>query len=248
MTKEDRDRTDGDIEGEVSSELEHGESSKTVEEEVIQEGQERVVEAEDTSADETPDETEKMRQEIDQLRAEADQWLDKYRRSVADFSNYRKRQDRAREQETSRITMSVLRRLLPIVDDFDRALKDGSSESAESCWKEGILLIRRKLRSLLQDYQVVPMEALGKPFDPKHHSALIRGESDEYPEGTVMEELQRGYLVAGQVLRPALVGVSTGPKTADEAAPESREDESQENECVSNSKKDDSRTEESTHQ
>ncbi|HHX43319.1 MAG TPA: nucleotide exchange factor GrpE [Chloroflexi bacterium] len=152
--------------------------------------------------------------EVAQWRAKADEYLDKYRRSVADFANYRKRQDRERENETRRITMQVLRRLLPPLDDLDRALESIPPEHQENAWIEGIQLIDRKLRAILEDFGVTPIEALGKPFDPHYHSALLQEESDTYPEGTVMEELQRGYMLDNEVLRHTVVKVSKGPGTA----------------------------------
>lgn len=87
---------------------------------------------------------------------------------------------------------------------------------------EGVRLIDRKLRSVLEEFDVTPIEAMGKPFDPYYHSALLQDESDEYPEGVVMEELQRGYMLGDEVLRPTVVKVSKGPgsgsKNTDEDA------------------------------
>jgi len=150
-------------------------------------------------------------EEAEQWRTKADEYLDKYRRSVADFANYRKRQDRERENELRRISMQVLRRLLPPLDDLDRAIESVPPEHRDSPWVEGVRLIDRKLNGILDEFDVKPIEALGKPFDPRYHSALLQGESDVYAEGIVMEELQRGYLLGDDVLRPAVVKVSSGP-------------------------------------
>jgi len=154
--------------------------------------------------------TEELLQEIERWREKADEYLDKYRRSVAEFANYRKREERTREEEALRTSARVLRRLLPVVDDFERAIGSIPEEFVEAQWVEGILLIQRKLTSILESFQVVPIEALGKPFDPSYHEALMEGESSEHPAGTVMEELQRGYLIADRVLRPTIVKVSSG--------------------------------------
>ena len=150
-------------------------------------------------------------EETVQWRAKADEYLDKYRRSVADFANYRKRQDRERENEMRRVSMQVLRRLLPPLDDLYRALESVPPEYGDSPWLEGIRLIDRKLNGILDEFHVKPIEALGKPFDPHYHSALLQEESDTYPEGTVMEELQQGYMLGDDVLRPSVVKVSKGP-------------------------------------
>jgi len=149
-------------------------------------------------------------QQVEEWREKADEYLDKYRRSVAEFSNYRKRLGREREEEALRTKAAILRQLLPPVDDFERAIDNIPHDFADDGWVEGILLIERKLRSVLEAFQVVPMETLGKPFDPNFHSALMQCASQEYPEGTVMEELVRGYLIAGRVLRPAVVKISAG--------------------------------------
>lgn len=163
-------------------------------------------------------ELEELQQENERLRNEANELLDKYRRALADFSNYRKRQDRDRAQQTTLITMDVLRRFLPILDDLELALKNVPPEFADQGWVEGVVLIKRKMDSMLGEYDVEPIEAMGKPFDPNFHSALFHEESDEYPAGMVMEELQRGYKLDDYVLRPTLVKVSKGPATQ-EASP-----------------------------
>ena len=154
-------------------------------------------------------------EEMVQWRAKADEYLDKYRRSIADFANYRKRQDRERENEMRRVSMQVLRRLLPPLDDLDRALESVPPEYRDSPWVEGIRLIDRKLNGILDEFEVKPIEAVGKPFDPRYHSALLQDESDTYPEGSVMEELQRGYMLGDDVLRPTVVKVSKGPGPSD---------------------------------
>jgi len=151
-------------------------------------------------------------QQIEELRAQVNEYQDKHLRSVAEFSNYRKRQERLREQQTWRVKSRVIKRLLDPLDDFQRALRVLPDEYANSDWIKGILLIEQKLWSLLSEWQVEPIEAVGKPFDPNSHDALIREPSDEHPEGTVSEELKTGYMMENQVLRPAVVKVSSGPK------------------------------------
>ena len=178
-----------------------------------------------TEEEERIDAVEELRQQAEEWRSKADELLDKYRRSVAEFSNYRKRQDRDRDQQMLRLSMQVMRQLLPIMDDFERALQETPDGLGESGWLEGIVLIDRKLKALLTGFQVVPIEALGKPFNPAFHSALMQEESDEHPEGTVTEELRKGYLLSDQVLRPTLVKVSCKP--APKAETPSSESESE---------------------
>jgi len=152
-----------------------------------------------------------LNERVEALEAEAAENLDKYRRAMAEFSNYRKRQDRDREQQTLRMKMDVLRQLLPLIDDFGRAMDMVPEELSETGWAQGIELIERKLWSILDTAGVEPIEALGEPFDPNIHAALMQAESNEYPAGTVMHVLEKGYTMQGQVLRPARVQVSSGP-------------------------------------
>lgn len=149
--------------------------------------------------------------EAEKWRAQAETYLDQYRRSMAEFSNYRKRQERDQQQQEQRLTIDVLKPLLPIVDDLQRAVRNVPTEFAGNPWVEGVALIERKVMTLLAGFQAVPIVALGQPFDPNFHAALMQSESDEYPAGVVMEELQTGYKVGEQVLRPTLVKVSSGP-------------------------------------
>lgn len=157
--------------------------------------------------------------QIDEWREKADEYLDKYRRSVAEFANYRKRQERERAEQALRTSAEVVRKLLPAMDDFQRAIDNIPKELANTRWVEGILLIERKLGDILKGFQVVPIEALGKPFDPHFHSALMRCESDEHPPDTVVAELEKGYMIGDRVLRPTIVMVSTRAEREDQAKP-----------------------------
>jgi len=157
--------------------------------------------------------------QIDEWREKADDYLDKYRRSVAEFANYRKRQERERAEQALRTSAEVVRKLLPAMDDFQRAIDNIPKELANTRWVEGILLIERKLGDILKGFQVVPIEALGKPFDPRFHSALMRCESDEHPPDTVVAELEKGYMIGDRVLRPTIVMVSTRAEREDQAKP-----------------------------
>ncbi|NLG26813.1 MAG: nucleotide exchange factor GrpE [Chloroflexi bacterium] len=178
--------------------------------------------AEEANAAETPgegapraaDELEELRKQLGELRAQADDWLDKYRRTGADFSNYRKRQERDREQQELELRKRVLGRLVPIAEDFRRALLHMPSDPTDVQWAQGVALIASKIDSLLGEFEVTPMDAVGKPFDPNYHQALMREPSSEHAAGIVTEELEKGYLIGNQVLKPALVKVSSGSEPA----------------------------------
>jgi len=152
-----------------------------------------------------------LQQALGESQAEAEQWLDRYRRTAAELANYRKRVEREREQHLLRLRMDLMRQLLPILDDFSLALSNIPDDYQDQPWVEGILLINQKLTALLKDSGVEPMEAEGKAFDPLYHDALLQQESEEHPDGVVSEEIRKGYMIGDEVLRPALVAVSKGP-------------------------------------
>jgi len=161
------------------------------------------------------DELTALRKQLDEARAQADDWLDKYRRAGAEFANYRKRQDRDREQQELELRKRILGRFLPIAEDFRRALAHVPSNAADSQWVQGVALIGNKINTMLGEFQVQAMEAQGQPFDPVYHQALLHEANDKYPAGTVIEELEKGYLIGNQVLKAALVKVSSGPSVAE---------------------------------
>ena len=156
-----------------------------------------------------------LSQETEEWHAKADEYLDKYRRSAAEFSNYRRRQERDAEQRTQLYKMDIIRQLLPILDDLQRAVVSMPDAIGGGSWGEGVTLIERKFLNVLSGFSVVPIEAQGERFDPRFHSALLQAESEEYEQGVVMEELQMGYMMGDQVIRPTLVKVSLGTNTTE---------------------------------
>lgn len=131
-----------------------------------------------------------------------------WQRSAADFSNYRRRTEQDREQMVGLANEVLLAKLLTIVDDFDRAVANMPPELQHLGWVGGIVAIDRKLRLLLDSEGLTPIEALGKPFDPHEHEAIVQEDRPDVPEGTVTAELQRGYRIRDRVLRPAMVAVA----------------------------------------
>ena len=109
---------------------------------------------------------------------------------------------------------ALLSKLLVIADDFDRAIEHMPPELRDVGWVEGIAAIDRKLRQLLDSEGLTPIDALGRPFDPREHEAVTAEETSEVPEGTVTAELQRGYRIRDRVLRPAMVAVAKTPEKA----------------------------------
>jgi molecular chaperone GrpE len=157
-------------------------------------------------------------EELSKARAQANEYLDQWRRAAADLANYRKRVEREREEMSRFAGALLLRRLLPVLDDLERAMATLPPDLASFSWVEGTALIQRKLEVTMQAEGLRAIEAAGKPFDPERHEAVIREETADYPDGQVIAELQRGYELHGRVLRPALVKVAAAPAAATGAA------------------------------
>lgn len=153
-------------------------------------------------------EVEALQRELDLARSKADEYLDGWQRSRAEFTNYKKRIDREQEQVYQAAAGSVIRDFLSVVDDLERALKTPPVEGDGAAWAAGIELIHRKLLTILKNAGVTPIPAEGTPFDPNFHEAVASDESDEHASGQVIEALQQGYMLGDKVLRPARVRVA----------------------------------------
>ena len=146
-------------------------------------------------------------------RQEASENLSGWQRATADFQNYRRRTEHERGQLLGLANESLLRKVLAVADDFDRAIEAMPRELARLSWIEGIAAIDRKLRALLESEGVTPIDAVGQPFDPREHEALTHEETTAAPDETVIGEIQRGYRIRDRVLRPSLVSVAKNPGT-----------------------------------
>ena len=147
--------------------------------------------------------------EIDQLKGERDQLLDRLARMQAEFDNARKRAEREKADFRDHATGSVVEQFLPVLDNFELALKStGSVEQLRS----GVSLIMKQMEEVLQKMQVNAIPAVGEPFDPRVHEALGSVERDDVPDQHVAEEIRRGYKIRERLLRPALVRVAHNAK------------------------------------
>ena len=144
------------------------------------------------------------------LQKERDTYKEQFLRTAAEFDNYRKRIDRERRELSEYATSDVLRELLPIIDNFERALQAPSGGDSDA-FRRGIDLIHKQMLDLLRKRGVTTIEALGADFDPNVHQAVIHEPSEEHREGEVMQELQRGYKLGDRLLRPAMVKVAKRP-------------------------------------
>jgi molecular chaperone GrpE len=145
-----------------------------------------------------------------ELEREKAALLDRLRRTAAEFENYRKRVDRERRELSEYAASDVLLEMLPIVDNFERALQAPPGPEGDA-FRKGVELIHKQMLDLLRKRGVTPIEAVGAEFDPRFHQAVIHEASVEHREGEVMQELQRGYMLGERLLRPAMVKVAKRP-------------------------------------
>lgn len=145
--------------------------------------------------------------ELTEARRELDEMRDRWLRKTAEFDNYRKRIERERREQSDQALVDVLEALLPIVDDFDRALTVEAGPEA-GAYRKGVELINAKLHDVLKKRGVRPIEALGTDFDPNIHQAVMHEASPDHRDGEVIGELQKGYMLGDRLLRPAMVKVA----------------------------------------
>ncbi|SVE40253.1 uncharacterized protein METZ01_LOCUS493107, partial [marine metagenome] len=126
----------------------------------------------------------------------------------ADLENYRKRMEREQQQERKYASMRLLRDLLPVLDNMQRAIEAAEQTEESDSLLEGFKLVAQQLQTMLAQHNCEPIVAVGEPFDPNLHEAGLQVESDDYPPGTVMSEMERGYTLRDRVVRAARVIVS----------------------------------------
>ena len=163
---------------------------------------------EELKATELPDDAVELRKLLEQERAQSAEYLDNWRRAMADFSNYKKRAEKDAGEMSKFLNATLIARLLPILDDFDRAVQTIPDNLRDLTWIDGVLLIARKMAVVLEAEGLKPIDAVNKPFDPNVHEAVIHEETDQHADDTVIAELQKGYKLNERVLRPTMVKVA----------------------------------------
>jgi molecular chaperone GrpE len=150
-----------------------------------------------------------LNDQLKQSRAEAAEYLEGWQRAKADFVNFKRRMELERTEMFNSVSGDILARVLPAVDDFDRAVQTLPEELKDNGWVNGVLLIQRKLSGLLDQSgaRQIPVEP-GDEFDPTIHEAVTHEDSEEVMSGHIIAEVQRGYKMGDRVLRPALVRVA----------------------------------------
>jgi molecular chaperone GrpE len=168
------------------------------------------------SADEM-DDASSAAEDTTQLRAQLDaanllvaDRNDAFLRARADYQNLKRRTDEEKEAMRALMNADLISRLLPIADNFERALRAAEQSRDFDKLVGGVNAVYRQINDLLSREGLEPIEAAGQAFDPNLHNAVLREETAQYPENTVIEELERGYMLNGKVLRPAMVKVASG--------------------------------------
>ncbi len=149
-----------------------------------------------------------LEEQLEAARAESLRHLDSLMRAQAELANARKRFEKQRAQTYANANAELAAKLLPIIDDFERALDSVPETVSEDGWFSGIELVYRKFINILDGMGVKPIEAVGRPFDPNFHEALGVEDTDAFESGAVTREMQRGYQLGDRVVRPALVYVA----------------------------------------
>ena len=165
----------------------------------------------------------KLLADIDSLRAEtaaatqqAEEYLVALQRERAEFQNFRRRTSEERQRELGLAAEDLIRKVLALADDFDRAIEARPESIATDPWFEGVAAIDRKLRTLLDSEGVTTIESEpGMPFDPREHEAIANVPGTGRAEGEIVELIRRGYRLRDRVLRPALVAVAAGEPTTE---------------------------------
>lgn len=149
-----------------------------------------------------------LEEQLEKAKADAAANLDGWQRARAEFANARRRMDKQLSEAYTNATADVVSRLLPVIDDFDRALANVPETVAQDGWFDGIRLVSKKLNGILENANIERIGSIGTPFDPNIHEAILQEPSDEHESGVVIRELQSGYKVGERVIRPALVVVA----------------------------------------
>lgn len=178
-------------------------------------------EAAEVSEDNAPEGKEGANEEAEEAAPEKDprdvkieELNDKYMRLMAEFENFRKRTDKEKEQMFETGAKSVIEKVLPVIDNFERALdmagpeKESEAEAEADPFMDGMRKVYKQLMDELDKIGVKPIEAVGQEFNPEFHNAVMQVDSEEYDSGMVAQEMQKGYMYNDSVVRHSMVGVA----------------------------------------
>lgn len=195
------------------------ESEEPIEIEFVDVDRETGVESppiEDGPVDELVEEYVPAGDEADRLRAELERMREMYLRKLAEFDNFRKRTERERQEQKQVAAAALIAELLPVVDNFERALQHSGDGNHES-FRQGVEMIAQQLWDMLDREGLEVIDPEGMPFDPELHEAVHRVEGSDHASGTVVSVLAKGYCLGGKLIRPAMVGVAVDSPATGEA-------------------------------
>ncbi|MDH3565809.1 MAG: nucleotide exchange factor GrpE [Desulfobacteraceae bacterium] len=158
---------------------------------------------------ETVDPLKEMEEKLESMGQEVKENYDRFLRVSAEFENYKKRAAREMNDFRKFANESFVKAMLPVVDNLDRAIESSSNDKqADTSMLEGVDMILKEILKIFEQFNVKPFESLGKTFDPSLHQAVMQEETEVYPENSVVNELQKGYMMHDRLLRPAMVVVA----------------------------------------
>jgi molecular chaperone GrpE len=196
-------------------------------EKMEEQNREESVESKETKSARKNELIEQLRSELRKVNEQAKDCDDKYLRALAELDNQRKRSMREKEELQKYANERLILEILPVIDNFERAIDAGKQADNVAQMVDGVRMILKQLREILEKEGVAPFESLGEKFDPYKHEALLAIESKEHEPYTVLEEIQKGYTMKDRVIRPAKVTVSKKEE-------EKKEDDADGNEGKSN--------------
>jgi len=173
---------------------------------------------------ETEDETENLRNELAQALNDIKMHQEQYLRTLADMENLRKRTQRDKEELAKFANENILREILPVIDNLERAVDHAEQAETNDGLFEGVQMTLTQFSQLLNKFGVEPVDAIGQPFDPAYHQAMGQLESDEHPVNTVVQQMQKGYQLNNRLLRPAFVMLAKAPTIKETDADDSAEE------------------------
>ena len=163
----------------------------------------------DTNVDADADTMKELEEQLEAATAEAKETYDKFLRVSAELENYKKRVAREMEDLRKFANQSLIKNLLPVLDNLELAIKSSAEgNNSESSLLDGVELTRKEILKVFEKFSVEQIEALGKAFDPRFHEAVMQEETDKHPGNTVINELQKGYLMHDRLIRPSMVVVA----------------------------------------
>jgi len=157
------------------------------------------------------DETEALQNQLTQALEESKGHQEQYLRTLADMENLRKRTQRDKEELAKFANESILRDILPVIDNLERAVEHAEQAESDDGLFEGVQMTLTQFNQLLDKFGVEPVDAIGQPFDPAYHQAMGQLESEEHPINTVVQQMQKGYQLNKRLLRPAFVMLAKAP-------------------------------------